>query len=450
MATAATATTAPASRLRGALSPTAPPVFAAEPAARVGINGCSWRLGVTACVSPEVGVGASRMDNGSPVDQIPVGDAWGRNDGEDLSGCVPREVESRECLEAVQAGPEGIKVRLCAFARSDTIASLWCRRHKNEQRCLNEDSEKKKSPPTHKLSEGRTPRLSKCDEGCGNCSEEKYALHHRETKGRASIARARALSRNARRWEDQCIYLWVTENKGEKRARICEIFPYVALNMTLAVESGVVAYRYDRAMRLARFSAMEVQPRLERAPSTRTAPEKSLSENVNRFTVSFKHESVGFDPTPSNSLEILVRDQRDEWQKCPYECLRESRNPLSRLPGGSLWKRDLLMREIFRKAKVTHRLRGSISINHGTAFKLARNLNVRRGSKVSRPLPVPSKQNVVVSADTVNLILLLLVILAGWRDIISRTQRDRNACVHLRDAILLRLSRNGHWLATLM
>ncbi len=70
MATAATATTAPASRLRSALSPTAPPVFP-ELAARVGSKGFSWA--VTAFVAPEVGVDTPKMENGSPVDAIPVG-----------------------------------------------------------------------------------------------------------------------------------------------------------------------------------------------------------------------------------------------------------------------------------------------------------------------------------------------------------------------------------------
>ena len=70
MATAATAPTAAASRLRSALSPTAPPFFPG-PAASDGSKGGSWT--VTAAVAPEVGVATSKMENGSPVDEIPVG-----------------------------------------------------------------------------------------------------------------------------------------------------------------------------------------------------------------------------------------------------------------------------------------------------------------------------------------------------------------------------------------
>ena len=73
MATAATAPKAAASRLRIALSPTAPPFFPVPElaASEVGSKGSGWR--VTAAVSPGVGVTDSKKESGSPVDAIPVG-----------------------------------------------------------------------------------------------------------------------------------------------------------------------------------------------------------------------------------------------------------------------------------------------------------------------------------------------------------------------------------------
>ena len=70
MATAATAPTAAASRLRSALSPTAPPFFTG-PAASDGSKAGSWR--VTTSVAPGVGSCTWKMENGSPVDANPVG-----------------------------------------------------------------------------------------------------------------------------------------------------------------------------------------------------------------------------------------------------------------------------------------------------------------------------------------------------------------------------------------
>ena len=72
MAAAVTAPTTPACRLRIALSPTAPPIFPElGPVTRVGSKGI-FSI-VTAFVAPAVGVIGSKIENGSPVDAIPVG-----------------------------------------------------------------------------------------------------------------------------------------------------------------------------------------------------------------------------------------------------------------------------------------------------------------------------------------------------------------------------------------
>ena len=70
MTTTATAQTTAASRLRSALSSTAPPFFP-ELAESDGSKGGGWA--VTNSVAPGVGVGCSIKESGLPVDAVPVG-----------------------------------------------------------------------------------------------------------------------------------------------------------------------------------------------------------------------------------------------------------------------------------------------------------------------------------------------------------------------------------------
>ncbi|KAH9012780.1 hypothetical protein EDB85DRAFT_2281123 [Lactarius pseudohatsudake] len=84
---------------------------------------------------------------------------------------------------------------------------------------------------------------------------------------------------------------------------------------------------------------------------------------------------------------------------------------------------------ILRKAKATRRLarRGlAEAINHGTAFECAARAPGARPTCFKFPNS-SSKRNVVVNADTVNLILLLLGILAGWRKHVDADRRPRGA-----------------------
>jgi hypothetical protein len=175
MAAAATAPTTPAFRLWSALSPTAPPIFP-ELVACVGSNGSS--PAVTAFVAPAVGVAGSKIENGSPVDAIPVGVAvtemslsTNPNPAHasskstcDVSGaervgkcanftatvniswCEPVVLRG-ECLEAVHASPKRIKVRLGAFAGSNALASL--RYQTNEQRCSRDKGRRVRGKKQH-------------------------------------------------------------------------------------------------------------------------------------------------------------------------------------------------------------------------------------------------------------------------------------------------------------
>ena len=98
LATAATAAKVPACRPWNALRPTAPPVvFALALASCVGINGSDWKD--IAPVAPAVALAALKIENGSPVEAIPVGVAvililssWNPKSTQSDSNSTPKQL----------------------------------------------------------------------------------------------------------------------------------------------------------------------------------------------------------------------------------------------------------------------------------------------------------------------------------------------------------------------